>query len=1050
MLKDSWNSQLTTPQALAGLREKLKRWNREVFGDVQKRKEKLMEEIKKVQDLLELTQTDALLSKEAGLLEEFELVLEQEEIIWFQKSREKWIALGDRNTTYFHTSTIIRRRRNRIESLKGDDSSEGFPSLTREELNDLGKAFSSLDVNCAIKGMGKYKAPGPDGYQPVFYQSCWEVVGESVQRFVLDFFALGQLTEGMNDALVVLIAKVGKPEQMTHFRPISLCNVLFKTITKVLMLRMKKVISKLIGPAQSSFIPGRLSTDNIVLVQEAVHSMRRKKGRKGWMLLKLDLEKAYDRIRWDFLEDTLTAARFPEKWVSWIMSCVTGPSMSLLWNGEKSDSFKPLRGLRQGDPLSPYLLVLCLERLCHLIDYSVCSGEWKPISLSRGGPKLSHICFADDLILFAEASVKQIRVIRRVLERFCVASGQKVSLEKSKIFFSANVSRDMEKLISDESGIKSTRDLGKYLGMPVLQKRINKETFSDVLEKVSSRLAGWKGRCLSLAGRLTLTKAVLASIPIHTMSTILLPKSTLESLDKVSQSFLWGSHSGQRKQHLVNWKKVCSRKCDGGLGIRASKDMNKALLAKLGWRLIHDQNSLWARVVVVPGIRWVIGDGNHAKFWTEKWLLNKPLTEVVTGALPHGVLDLRVCEFWQNGSGWVLDRIEPYIPAQVVLQLRSVVLDNITGSRDRISWGESANGEFTVSSAYSLLTNNSNPRQDMGKLFNRVWHVIAPERVRLFIWLGMHQALMTNAERQRRHLSDSGICPVCRSAEETILHILRDCPAMDGVWIRLVPAGKRHAFFAKTLMEWLYVNLGDDTWVGDSGWSTQFAMAIWWAWKWRCGNVFGVQGKCRDRVKFLKDLAIEVTLAHEKAAEQQKKQVGRVEKQIAWLKPAAGWVKVNTDGASRGNPGLAAAGGVLRDETGKWCGGFSLNIGVCSAPLAELWGVYYGLYIAWERRATRVELELDSEMVVGFLKTGISEYHPLSFLVRLCHGFLARDWIVRISHVYREANRLADGLANYAFSLPLGFRFFEVVPDSVNAILLEDTGGTAFPRRVRL
>lgn len=214
MLQDSWNSQLTTPQALAGLREQLKRWNREVFGHVQKRKEKLMEEIKKVQDLLDSTQTDALLSKEAGLLEEFELVLEQEEIIWFQKSREKWIALGDRNTTYFHTSTIIRRRRNRIESLKGDDSrwisdpqeleqlaityytrlysmedvdlvveklpSEGFPSLTREELNDLGKDFSSLDVNCAIKGMGKYKAPGPDGYQPVFYQSCWEVVGESV------------------------------------------------------------------------------------------------------------------------------------------------------------------------------------------------------------------------------------------------------------------------------------------------------------------------------------------------------------------------------------------------------------------------------------------------------------------------------------------------------------------------------------------------------------------------------------------------------------------------------------------------------------------------------------------------------------------------------------------------------------------------------------------------------------------------------------------------------------------------------------------------------
>ncbi|KAG7540165.1 Ribonuclease H domain [Arabidopsis thaliana x Arabidopsis arenosa] len=962
---------------------------------------------------------------------------------------------------------------------------EGFERLTREELKDLGKPFTSLEVDVSIKGMGKYKAPGPDGFQPVFYQECWDVVGNSVQRFIMEFFETGQLPAGMNDALVVLIPKVGKPEKMTQFRPISLCNVLFKTITKAMMLRMKKVMPKLIGPAQSSFIPGRLSTDNIVLVQEAVHSMRRKKGRKGWMLLKLDLEKAYDRIRWDFLEDTLWAAGFPASWVHWIMTCVTGPSMNLLWNGEKSDPFKPLRGLRQGDPLSPYLFVLCLERLCHLIDHSVISKEWKPISLSRGGPKLSHICFADDLILFAEASVKQIRVIRKVLERFCVASGQKVSLEKSKIFFSENVSRDLERVISAESGIKSTRDLGKYLGMPVLQKRINKETFGDVLEKVSSRLSGWKGKCLSFAGRLTLTKAVLSSIPVHTMSTISLPKSTLESLDKASRSFLWGSNNETKKQHLVSWKRVCCHKSEGGLGIRAAHDMNKALLAKLGWRLLNDHNSLWARVlrckykvrdtqdlswlvaksnwsstwrsvgiglreVVVPGIRWVIGNGKKINFWADKWVSNSPLLDFVTGDLPAGAEQFKAHELWRDGTGWLLNRIEPYVSEQCVLQLRSVVLDNVTGAQDRISWGGGSNGEFTVSSAYAFLTQNNIPRQNQEVLFRRAWKVVAPERVRTFLWLGIHQVLMTNTERQRRHLSTTAICPVCKCADETILHILRDCPAMGGIWIRMVPSGKRREFFAQSLLEWLFTNLGDDTKMGESTWSTFFAVSVWWAWKWRCGNVFGVQGKCRDRVKFLRDLSQEVSLVHSRAAAKQGTSGMRVERHIAWKKPGEGWLKLNTDGASRGNPGLATAAGVLRDETGEWCGGFALNIGICSAPLAELWGVYYGLYIAWERRATRLEIEVDSEMVVGFLQTGISEAHPLSFLVRLCHGFIARDWIVRFSHVYREANRLADALANYAFSLPLGFHFFASIPDSVNVVLLEDTGGTAFPRRVRL
>lgn len=138
-------------------------------------------------------------------------------------------------------------------------------------------------------------------------------------RFVMDFFESGNLPKYTNDALLVLIPKVGKPEHITQFRPISLCNVLFKIITKTLVGRLKGVITKLIGPAQASFIPGRLSTDNIVVVQEAVHSMKRKKGRKGWMLLKLDLEKAYDRIRWDFLEDTLKAAGFSSQWMNWIM-----------------------------------------------------------------------------------------------------------------------------------------------------------------------------------------------------------------------------------------------------------------------------------------------------------------------------------------------------------------------------------------------------------------------------------------------------------------------------------------------------------------------------------------------------------------------------------------------------------------------------------------------------------------------------------------------------------------------------------------------------------
>ncbi|CAA7025736.1 unnamed protein product [Microthlaspi erraticum] len=480
--------------------------------------------------------------------------------------------------------------------------------------------------------------------------------------------------------------------------------------------------------------------------------------------------------------------------------------MTIQWNGEKTEAFTPKKGLRQGDPLSPYLFVMCLERLCHLIDEAV-----------------------------IQASVAQVRVIRGILERFCIASGQKVSLEKSKTFISQNVSRELGKLISDESGISSTRELGKYLGMPVLQKRINKDTFGEVLEKVSSWLAGWKGQLLSLAGRITLTKAVLSSVPVHTMSTAMLPQSTLNRLDKK----------------------------EGALGIRKAKEMNTALLAKLGWRLLHNEISLWAKVlrskykvkevkdaawfstkgnwsstwrsvlrgmrdVVIPGMNWMIGNGRTTRFWKDKWLSGQSSVELATTEILEALTESRVSDLWQSGSGWLLTQIEPYVSVDTRLRLAAVVVDEVTGGRDRMSWGLTQDGEFSVTSAYSFLTQDTRPRQCMAGLFTRAWHVVVPERVRVFLWL-----------------------------------------------------------------------------LGGAG-NGDVAMYI-----------FESNGKCRDRVKFIKDIAKEVASAYSFEPDSGGMS-NRVERHIAWKPPMQGWWKINTDGASRGNPGLATAGGVLRDENGSW------------------------------------------------------------------------------------------------------------------------------------
>lgn len=321
------------------------------------------------------------------------------------------------------------------------------------------------------------------------------------------------------------------------------------------------------------------------------------------------------------------------------------------------------------------------------------------------------------------------------------------------------------------------------------------------------------------------------------------------------------------------------------------------------------------REVVVPGLSWVLGDGRQIRFWEDRWLGKKRLIEDGDGLVLPAADGILARDMWRDGIGRDMAMITPYVSESTRLELLSVVLDNVTGARDRISWSESADGEFSVKSAYALLSRNETPRPDLRAFYERIWKVVAPERVRLFLWLVGNQALMTNVERQRRHMSNTDLCQVCKAGSEITIHILRDCPAMRGLWERIVPYRRRNTFFGQTLLEWMFSNLGDDGKSFDSTWATTFAMGVWWSWKWRCDNVFGNNGRCRDRTKFIKDKAKEVTLANLKSHENDQ-HVPRVEAMVSWVAPSDGWMKLNTNGASRGNPGLATAGGVLRDGYG--------------------------------------------------------------------------------------------------------------------------------------
>jgi hypothetical protein len=233
---------------------------------------------------------------------------------------------------------------------------------------ELLKPFTKEEIFYALKQMGPLKAPGPDGFLAMFFQKNWGLLGDDICRAVLNTLNSGIMPVDLNITNITLIPKVNCPTCVTEYRPISLCNVLYKLISKVLANWLKRILPSIISPEQSAFILGCLITDNVLAAYETLHTMQtRLKGKKGFMAIKLDMSKAYDRVEWRYLEEIITRLGFAPRWINLILMCVTTVRYSVLVNGTPCGYICPQRGLRQGDPISPYLFLLCAEGLNALL-----------------------------------------------------------------------------------------------------------------------------------------------------------------------------------------------------------------------------------------------------------------------------------------------------------------------------------------------------------------------------------------------------------------------------------------------------------------------------------------------------------------------------------------------------------------------------------------------------------------------------------------------------------------------------------------------------------
>ena len=432
----------------------LSEWNKKVFGNVQRTLEKKRRELEQAEHV-------AAWGGGCGRLKELNAEIrrltDMEDCMWNQRAKVDWLHDGDKNTKYFHCRSTERNKRNYISGLENEvgfwveeesqiggmlvqyfsnlfTSSnpinldlvlEGVLPVVNDEMNEgLNRPFEPNEVQGTLKQMEVGTAPGSDGLPPLFYKQYWSKVEQEVTSVVLAILNSGIVPSQLNHTFLTLIPKIHSPRKVTYFRPITLSNVLYKIVAKVLPNRLKILLPKLISEHQSAFISGRLITDNILIAHETLHHLKSKRAsRMGYMDLKLDMRKAYDRVEWVFLEKIMLKMGFNVRWVSTIMACIKSVSYSILLNGQPHGHIVPERGLRQGDPLSPYLFLLVTEGMHSLFKKAEENRVIRSVSLCVNGPRISYLLFANDSLVFCRATISKCVQIQSILHRYEQASG---------------------------------------------------------------------------------------------------------------------------------------------------------------------------------------------------------------------------------------------------------------------------------------------------------------------------------------------------------------------------------------------------------------------------------------------------------------------------------------------------------------------------------------------------------------------------------------------------------------------------------------------------
>nr|XP_009618786.1 uncharacterized protein LOC104110923 [Nicotiana tomentosiformis] len=549
-------------QKLKKTASRLSSWYREAYGDIHEESKRLELEISNFELLTINDNSDVNRTNLNKIRAEYFRYLKIHDSILRQKARVKWLTDGDSNTAYFHNVIKDKRRTLRINKIhnKFFQWVEGTKEVSeaavryfrglfsqKHEQNDffnldIIKHAISEDVNHKLIALPTAKK----------FQTCWSIVASNIVQSFISIFYGAELPRWFTHTCIVMLPKVPSPQHFNDIRPISLCNVISKLFAKLPNSRLSIILPDLISWNQSGFVKGRAITENILLAQEIIQDIG-KPNEKGNIILKLDMAKAYDRVSWSYLCVLKRQLGFCETWIDIIFRHISSNWYSLLANGTRQAFFKSERGLRQEDPISPSLFVICAEHLSRKLNLITSLDDYKGFHMNKNGPLINHLVYVDDIILFSSGCRKSLILLMEALTGYEKISGQLVNKQKSCVILAPNTPPDE---ISRVEGITQMEHKVlpiKYLGCPLYVGRKKIFIFSEMITKVINKISGWHSKFFSTGGRAVLIRHVLMALPTHLLAAIHPPKGDLNQIKRVLNRFFWRGSAEKKRYHWASW-----------------------------------------------------------------------------------------------------------------------------------------------------------------------------------------------------------------------------------------------------------------------------------------------------------------------------------------------------------------------------------------------------------------------------------------------------------------------------------------------------------------